>query len=263
MYSSTQQIETYLLTAQAREDIQFFFNALSQADQALKAKQADLEAGKAKPIALHPYEREYSRSLQAIFNQPLTLAHYQAAHQAQTTTQQQLEDFNQRIKVGKQRLSTIKRELKQLEDAYAEILLTQDSSDLSDQQRLQLDFEQEERKLNILLTRLQQEVRKTEQQFGLWQQLVNTCQRALLRQYVKKEWEQYEQALAVFMPTYNRTMAALSIADGLVKENVRQSLESQVLNTQHSLYESATEFHAIQNKLRAEFETSLQVTETA
>lgn len=58
-------------------------------------------------------------------------------------------------------------------------------------------------------------------------------------------------------------MAALGIADGLVKENVQQALENQVLNTQHSLYESATEFHALKNKLRAEFETSLQATETA
>ena len=65
------------------------------------------------------------------------------------------------------------------------------------------------------------------------------------------------------MPIYNRTMAALSIADSLVKENVRQSLEGQVLNTQHSLYESATEFHALKNKLRAEFETSLQAIEIA
>lgn len=263
MYSSTQQIETYLLTDQAREDIQFFFNELSQADQALKTKQADIEAGKAKPIALHPYERECSRSLQAVFNQPLTLAHYQAAHQAHSLTQQQLEDFHARMKAGKQRLNTIKRELKQLEENYAEMLLTQDISDLSDQQRLQLDFEQEERKLNILLARLQQEISKTEQQLILWQQLVNTCRRILLRQYVQAEWKQYEQALAHFMPIYNRTMAALGIADGLVKENVRQALENQVLNTQHSLYETATEFHALKNTLRTEFETLLQSTETA
>lgn len=258
MYSSTQQIETYLITDQAREDIQFFFNELSQADQALKTKQADIEAGKAKPIAIHPYERECSRSLQAVFNQPLTLAHYQAAHQAHALTQQQLEDFHARMKAGKQRLNTIKRELKQLEENYAEMLLTQDISDLSDQQRLQLDFEQEERKLNILLARLQQEISKNEQQLILWQQLVNTCQRAVLRQQVQAEWKHYQQALVVFMPIYNRTMAALSLDDGLVQANIMQELESRILNTQHQLYESAAEFHALKNNLRAEFASALE-----
>lgn len=44
---------------------------------------------------------------------------------------------------------------------------------------------------------------------------------------------------------------------------VLQALENQVLNTQDSLYESATEFHTLKNTLRTEFETSLQATETA